>query len=96
MGAEDVSRNGKRKVCELCGPDGARRSIAVSFGIWAKPRLAPEERCYEPEYQGTDATLGHRANATIGLHLPQVRWGKRTNMVYLSEHIQVNNTRSTG
>ena len=30
MGAEDGSRNGKRKVRELCGSDGARLSIAVS------------------------------------------------------------------
>jgi hypothetical protein len=49
MGPEDGSRTGKRKGRELCGPDGARRSIAVtsravSFGIWRSPRLAPEER----------------------------------------------------
>jgi hypothetical protein len=38
MGREDDSRNGKGKVRELCRPDGARRSVAmtsvaVSFGI---------------------------------------------------------------
>jgi hypothetical protein len=37
MGAEDNSRNGKRKVRELCGPDGARRSTVV------KSRLSPSE-----------------------------------------------------
>ena len=42
MGPEDGSRIGKRKLRELCGPDGARRSIAmtsgaVSFGIWRSP-----------------------------------------------------------
>ena len=31
-GPEDASRNGKRKVRELCGPDGARRSIAMTSG----------------------------------------------------------------
>ena len=30
MGPEDGSRSGKRKVRELCGPDGARRSTVVS------------------------------------------------------------------
>ena len=32
MGPEDGSRTGKRKVRELRGPDGARRSIAVTSG----------------------------------------------------------------
>jgi hypothetical protein len=32
MGPEDISRNGKREVRELCGRDGARRSIAVTSG----------------------------------------------------------------
>ena len=32
MGTEDGSRNGKRRVRELCGPDGARRSIAMTSG----------------------------------------------------------------
>ena len=32
MGPEDGSRTGKRKVRELCGPDGARRSIAMTSG----------------------------------------------------------------
>jgi hypothetical protein len=48
MGPEDGSRTGKRKVRELCGPDGARRSIATTSGLFlrnmAKPRLAPEKR----------------------------------------------------
>jgi hypothetical protein len=55
MGPEDVSQNGKRKVRELCGPYGARRSIAltsraVSFGIWRNPGYRPKNGCYEPEY----------------------------------------------
>jgi hypothetical protein len=32
MVAEDGSRNGKRKVRELCGPAGARRSKAMTSG----------------------------------------------------------------
>jgi hypothetical protein len=32
MGSEDAPRAGKRKVRGLCGPDGARRSIAMTSG----------------------------------------------------------------
>ena len=32
MGPEDAPRAGKRKVRGLCGPDGARRSIAMTSG----------------------------------------------------------------
>jgi hypothetical protein len=49
MGAEYSSQNGKRKVRDLGGPDGATR--LYSYDIrgcllrnMAKPRLAPEER----------------------------------------------------
>ena len=47
------SLSGKRKVRELCGPDGARQSVAVRYMAVlfcnmernvTKPRSAPEER----------------------------------------------------
>jgi hypothetical protein len=53
MDREDGSQMGKRKVRELCGPDGARQSVAVRYMAVlfcnmernvTKPRLAPEER----------------------------------------------------
>src|SRR5271166_3205086 len=66
MGPEDGSRNGKRRARELCGPDGARRSIAVtsravSFGIWRSPGWRPKNGCYEPEYIGNGREPGRRA-----------------------------------
>jgi hypothetical protein len=63
MGPGGVSRNGNRKVRELCGPEGARRSIAVTSGtvsleIWRSPRLAPEERVLRAWiYKETGANL---------------------------------------
>ena len=72
MGPEDSSRIGKRKVGELCGPDGARRSVAVtsgavSFGIWRNQVGARRTGVTSLNIQGTGANLGHRAIFLSGL-----------------------------
>jgi len=61
MGPEDSSRNGKRKVRELCGSDGARLSIAVSSEYGETQVSARKTGVTRLNVQGTGANLGHRA-----------------------------------
>ena len=68
MGPEDGSRNGKRRVRELCGPDGARRSIPMTSGAVSSESgetqvSARRTGVTSLNIQGTGANLGHRANA---------------------------------
>jgi hypothetical protein len=60
MGREDGSRNGKRKVRELCGPDGARRSPAVSSEYDETQVSARRTGVTSVNIQGAGANLRHR------------------------------------
>ncbi len=61
MGPEDGSRNGKRKVRELCRPDGARRSTAVSSEYGETQVSARRTSVTSLNVQGMGANLGPRA-----------------------------------
>ena len=61
MGPEDGSQSGKRKVRELCGPDGARRSTSVSSEYGEAQVSARRTGVTSLNIQGTGANLGHRA-----------------------------------
>jgi hypothetical protein len=57
-GPEDGSRIGKRKVRELCGPDGARRSTAVSSEYDETQVSARKTGVTSLNIQETGANLG--------------------------------------
>src|SRR5277367_4827850 len=71
MGPEGDSRNGKGKVREVCGADGARWSIAmtsgaVSFGMWQSKGQSPHPNVAKPELGWgsdylRDVRMGHPA-----------------------------------
>ena len=73
MGPEDSFRNGKGKARELCGPDGARRSIAMTLGLspseYDETQVSARKTCVTSlNIQGTGANLGHRTPLFWILH----------------------------
>ncbi len=69
MGPEDSSRIGKRKVRELCGPDGARRPIAMTPGAVSSEY---GEAQVSARRTGVASLNMHETGASMG-HLPAYR-----------------------
>ena len=69
MVPEDGSRNGKRKVRELCGPVGARRSAAVSMEYGEAQVSARRTAVTSLNIQGGGANLGHRVSRASRLSI---------------------------
>jgi len=81
MGPEDGSRTGKRKVRGLCGPDGARRSIAMTSGAVSSEYGESQVSARKTgvmglNVQGTGANLGRRAVNIPSLSGAVLRVGK--------------------